>query len=216
MSQGPVGPEVRQQVRELMGRATLARVRGEQAQALKLAQEALVLQEANWEVHEFIGDVLMDLGRGGEALGSFRRAREMNPSRVELEDKVARAAVRRAAYQDQLAHMNALLEGRAPQEHVRKPAYAAVCSLLVPGLGQFYNGQLGKAFGILAAFLLFSLLSFYGAASGVAHGSGEVASSALSGAAVWLVLLVLLYAYAVIDGVVVAGRTMTKDRTGLV
>jgi hypothetical protein len=37
---------------------------GDQAQALQLAQEALVLEEANAETHEFIGDVLMALNRG--------------------------------------------------------------------------------------------------------------------------------------------------------
>ncbi len=157
------GPK--QQLKDLMGRATLARVRGDKEQALRLAQQALVLDEENWEVHEFIGDVLMENNRGADALTSYKRAWALNPKRVELETKVARAAARFAARQDQLANMNAILEGRAPKEPVRKPALAGVLSLLLPGLGQLYNWQVVKGAVLVVSYLVVAMITMYSSAA---------------------------------------------------
>ena len=88
----PTRADITAKVRQLLGQATLLRARGSRAEAIKLAQEALTLDQAHADTHELIGDLLVDLNRGGEAVASFRRARELNPSRVTLEDKLARAA----------------------------------------------------------------------------------------------------------------------------
>jgi tetratricopeptide (TPR) repeat protein len=200
MSETPLSPDARQKIRELMGRATLARVRGDRQQALQLAQEALVLNERNYEVHEFIGDLLMDIGRGSEALNSFRRARELNPSRVELEDKVGRAAIQRGAVMDSMAHMQAVLEGRAPQEPRRNVGYAAVASLLCPGLGQIYNGELVKGAVLIVAFVL-GLFGLFN-------------SPAIKQAAVpvpWVVALAIIYVFAIGDAAVRASKKADRE-----
>lgn len=195
MSETPISPEARQKVRELMGRATLCRVRGDHAQALQLAQEALILHERNYEIHEFIGDVLMSLGRGGEAFNSFKRARELNPTRVELEDKLARAALSRAAALDSMAQLQAVLEGRAPQEPQRSPGLAAVASLLCPGLGQIYNGQVGKG-AILIGLFLITLYTFL-----------ALLRSADSTRVIWgVALLVGVYLFAIADAALFANK----------
>ena len=217
MSETPLSPDTRQKIRELMGRATLARVRGDHQQALQLAQEALTLHERNYEVHEFIGDMLMHLRRGADALNSFKRARELNPSRVELEDKVARAAIQRAAVMDNMAHLQAVLEGRAPQEPKRSAAIAAIASLLLPGLGQLYNGEFGKGLGLVAAFLAFALPGIFMVLRQVAISPAAARDylSLLRGSVLWLVPLALIYLYAIADAVVRAGRTASSDKPGI-
>jgi tetratricopeptide (TPR) repeat protein len=201
-----------------MGRATLARVRGDLPQALQLAQEALTLNEPNCEVHEFIGDVLLTLNRGADALNSFKRARELNPGRVELEDKVARAAVRRAAVVDSMAHMQAVLEGRAPQEPKRNPGLAALASLVVPGLGQLYNQEFGKGLSLIAAFLTFATLSMLSMLRQSVSGGYRITSDYLQligGAALWLAPLAGIYIYAIADAAVQARKT-DSDRAGII
>ncbi len=217
MSETPLSPDTRQKIRELMGRATLARVRGDRQQALQLAQEALTLHERNYEVHEFIGDILMGLNRGADALNSFKRARELNPSRVELEDKVGRAAIQRGAVMDSMAHMQAVLEGRAPQEPKRSTAIAAISSLLLPGLGQLYNGEFGKGLGLIAAFLAFALPGILVTLRQVATSPGAAQDylSLLRGSVLWLAPLALIYLYAVADAVVRASRTASSDKPGM-
>ncbi len=214
----------RQRLRELMGRATLARVRGDHAQALQLAQEALVLEEASAETHEFIGDVLMSLNRGADALHNFQRARELNPRRVELEDKVARAAVRSAARLDALAHAQAVLEGRAPMGPRRKPSYAALFSLVLPGLGQIYNGELLKGVALMMGFVILLAISSIGIMSraraanlgGRYYTSPESVLSILGTSMVWVGLLVALWVLAVAEAALRARKRGTADDTGLV
>jgi tetratricopeptide (TPR) repeat protein len=99
-------------MRELLGRATLLRARGQRQEALELAQQAVSLEEGSWEAHELVGDLLVELGRGELALDSYRRARELNSSRTALEDKLARAALARAARLERASRSDALLTGR--------------------------------------------------------------------------------------------------------
>jgi hypothetical protein len=174
-------------------------------------------------VHEFIGDALMDLTRGADALGSYRRARELNPHRVELEDKLGRAAIQRAARDDALAFSTAVLEGRVRPEPKRNPGYAAIFSIALPGLGQIYNGQFGKGLIVVVVFLLFSILSTYSmlsqsasAGGGMFGPAGPGLTTLLGGSAVWLVPLVAVYIYATVDAVLHAGKSGSPDKTGLV
>jgi len=211
--------EAIRQVRELMGQATLQRVRGQPGRALQLAQEALVLKEADWEIHEFIGDMLMGLGRGSEALQSFRRARELNPQRVELEDKLARAALNRATHLQSLAHTQAVLEGRAREQPARKPSYAAVLSIVLPGLGQIYNGQFAKGGLLLVVYLGLFLLAtraIVAEAATLGYVRQSPLTALLGAGAVWLVPLTLVWLYAIADAALCAARSRTSDGTGLV
>jgi len=219
-------------MRELLGRATLLRVRGENEKALEIAYEAVGIDTGNWEAHELLGDLLVSANRPEQALESYRRARELNRSRVALEDKIAKAALRRAARFNAVALSQAYLDGTAKSDTVkRNPAYAALFSLLLPGLGQVYNGQLVKGMAMLFAYTVCFALSVLAVLrdvaarppgpQGILYGPRIDTSTVLSAlftgvAAIWVVLLLALWVYSVVDAAVRASRTLTADDSGVV
>jgi len=232
MTENPTASEVQSRIRELLGRATLLRARGEQQEALKLTQEVLSLDEASWEACELTGDLLLDLGKGEEALEMYRRAKDLNASRGVLEEKIGRAALARAKTQASSDLSQALLEGRAQASlPPRKPGYAAILSLIVPGLGQLYNGEPVKGFVVMASFLLVfamtgmalrgqlsaSPLSPRGALYAPQVDVNSVLTGMFSGVTlIWVLLLAGVYIYAVADAGLRASRTMTSDDSGVV
>jgi tetratricopeptide (TPR) repeat protein len=232
MPEGPTASEIQLRIRELLGRATLLRARGDRQQALKLAQEAAALDDESWEAHELIGDLLLDLDRAHHALESYRRAREIARHRPTLEEKIGRAAIARAAKMRSAELSQALLRDKARlASPPRKPAYAALFSFFVPGLGQVYNGELLKGFVLVVAYLVLFALGGITFRSHVAArppspmGSlyapqVDVAaffSALFSGpSAIWFGLLVVVWIYSIADAAIRAGRTMTSDDTGLV
>lgn len=108
---------------------------------------------------------------------------------------------------------------------------AALFSLVIPGLGQLYNGQVLKAFIMALLFVvLFGLTTMVvlgqvraapASSQGVLYTPtvdlGAVLSGVFSGInAVWVLLLLALYIYSVADAGLTAGSSMTSDDTGLV
>jgi len=219
-------------MRELLGRATLLRVRGEHEKALEIAYEAVGIDNENWEAHELLGDLLVLENRPEQALESYGRARELNRSRVALEDKIARAALRRAARLNAVALSQAYLDGTIKSDMVkRNPAYAALFSLLLPGLGQVYNGQLVKGMAMLFAYTLCFALSVLAVLrdlatrpagpQGILYGPSLDMSAILSAlftgvAAIWVVLLLALWVYSVVDATGRASRSLTANDSGVV
>jgi hypothetical protein len=232
MSEEPTPAEIQNRIRELLGQATLQRVRGNHEEALKLAQQAVVLDNESWESHELMGDLLLGLKKSDQALESYRTARRLNERRAVLEEKIGRAALARAARLHAAEMSQALLEGRAIGAPVqRKPAYAALFSLIVPGLGQVYNTEVLKGlivvvlwlafFGLNAANIRVAMTAGAGRGIGSLYGPrmdvGSIAEAIFSGAGiVWFVLLAAVWIYAVADAAIKAGKTMTSDSSGLV
>jgi tetratricopeptide (TPR) repeat protein len=219
-------------MRELLGRATLLRARGQRQDALEVAQQATSVDDASWEAHELVGDLLVELGRQELAMESYRRARELNASRAALEDKLARAALARAAREQAASMSQALLSGKGPAASaVRKPGYAALASVIAPGLGQVYNGDLVKGFVLLILFMIcffltavslraqtsLSPLSPQGSLYGPRIDVGSLLAGLFSGvSALWVILLLAVWVYAIADAAIRASRTGTSDDTGLV
>ncbi|MFB3883358.1 MAG: hypothetical protein ACE149_18990 [Armatimonadota bacterium] len=228
----PTHSETQLRIRELLGRATLLRAKGQRQEALQLAQQAVSLDERSSESHELVGDLLLDLGRGEMALDSYRRARELNPSRTALEDKLARAALARAARLTAASRSQELLSGRGRAAGPpRKPGYAAAMSAIAPGLGQLYNGEAAKGFLLLALFIAFFWLTGMALKAQLAAGPisaqgslygprldlGAILSALFSGVtAIWMVLLLVTYIYAIADAAIRASRSATSDDSGLV
>ena len=232
MSDEPTLSEIQNRIRELLGRATLLRARGERQQAFQLAQQALDLDEGSWEAHELVGDLQLDMGRGEQALQSYRRARQLNESRGILEEKIGRAALARAARLRTANLSEALLDGMArPSGPKRKPGLAALLSLIIPGLGQLYNGEAVKGFIMAALFILLFGLNAVGIrghltaslfpSQGILYGprvdTTRLLSEVFSGInAVWVLLLIGVWIYSIADAGIRASRTLTSDDSGLV
>ena len=202
MTEEPTKVEIALKVRELLGRATLLRARGDRMQAFQLTQEAIRLSDRSWEAHELLGDLLMEMNRPQEAMASFRRAREINPSRVPLEDKVARAALRRGAARADPTTAEALLAAAGKREPNRRRAgYAAVLSVLMPGLGQVYNGEALK--GLILVIAALGLLSQVFGQLDVRVGLGSLTGGQ---GIVWAILLAVVWIYAIADATIRASR----------
>jgi tetratricopeptide (TPR) repeat protein len=231
MPDKPTYTETQTRIRELLGRATLLRARGDRQEALKLAEEAISLDERGWESQELRGDVLLDLNRGEQAMQAYRRARELNPERTVIEEKIGRAAISRLAVQRTADLSQQLLDGARPAVPPRKPGFAALLSLLVPGLGQLYNGQVLKGFVTVIFFILVFALTGMAARAelatspfssrGALYGPRLDASALLgdlfSGASlIWILLLLAIYIYSIADAGLTASRSMTADETGIV
>ncbi len=227
----PTASEIHLKVRELLGRATLLRTKGQRQDALQLAQQAVGLDDKSWEAHELVGDLLLDLGRGDFALDSYRRARELHPSRTALEDKIARAALAKAARLQATMMSEAILSGRVkPPRSARKPGLAAVMSV-VPGLGQLYNGQVLKGFGLVALFvfcfalmvisaggrLAISPVSSRGLLYGPEVSVGGIISVLFSGVTlVWTISLLIVWVYSMVDAGIGASRARDSYSSGMV
>lgn len=232
MSEEPTQAEIQNKVRELLGRATLLRARGDRTQAVELVRQALALDDANWESHELMGDLLLETDHVEDAMQSYRRARDLNQSRGVLEEKIGRAALARAAKERSAELSRALLEGKPlPSGPRRNPAYAALFSFVVPGLGQVYNGDVLKGLVIVVAYLiLFALagvtiraeiaarpISSMGSLYGPQTDVNSLFSALFGGvAALWVGLLVVLWIFSIAEAAIHASKTMTSDHTGLV
>ncbi len=226
----PTQSEIQLKIRELLGRATLLRTKGQRAEALQLTQQAIALDEKGWEAHELAGDLQLEAGRGDFALDSYRKAHELNPSRTALEDKIARAALARAARLQTVEMSQALLSGRIKPSTPRKSGFAALMSMIVPGLGQLYNGEAIKGFVLVALWVAcFALMgmslksqivvgpaSSQGSLYGPSVDLGSIASAMFSGlTAIWSILTLVIWIYAIADAAIVANRANSSDTTGL-
>jgi len=232
MSEEPTRAEIQTKVRELLGRATLLRARANPEQAVELVRQALALDRANWETHELLADLLLDTDRFDQAIQSYTRARELNETRGVLEEKIGRAALARAAKRRSAELSRALLEGKpVPSGPRRNPAYAALFSFFVPGLGQVYNGEVLKGLAMVIAYLiLFALagitmrseiaarpVSPMGSLYGPQMDVESLFSTLFGGvAAVWVGLLLVLWIFSIAEAAIRASKTMTSDDTGLV
>ncbi len=135
------------------GNYELLRKRGdEEAAALVVTQ---ILEKYPYRPHalEFQADALRDAGKTAEALALYKKIITENKGWVATERKYAdlvfklegsSAEIRQLMEADNLG----LLLARPDAQ--RHPGTAAALSLLVPGLGQIYNGELTKGLWLLA------------------------------------------------------------------
>ena len=61
--------------RELLGEATLLRLRGRPEEAVARCQEAIQLNGEDWEAYELLGDLELELDNPEAALRAYRRGK---------------------------------------------------------------------------------------------------------------------------------------------
>jgi TM2 domain-containing membrane protein YozV len=131
--------EVRQ-AEQILRDAALLRRREKYAEAEKKCREALQLVPKDAAALELLGDLLQGVARINEALAAYKRALEADPKRSSAERKYGELLMRQQHW-----------DTADPEAVPRKPGFALLLSLLLPGLGQFHNGEFGKGLFFLLA-----------------------------------------------------------------
>jgi tetratricopeptide (TPR) repeat protein len=214
-SDDPLAGRAEADLSQLLTQATLLRARGRLDEAIARCREALERDPDSWEAHELMGDLYRQTGKGEEALREYRTALARNPGRGVIEEKIARASLVAAERRRLVESAQALLAGQGERPEVRKPSLAALLSLIVPGLGQFYNRDYIKGVMVLVVWLALAMTLNLVVLSGGVH-RGEaldlfgLAARFFSGKALALMVLNgLVWIYAVADAALSAGKTMT-------
>ena len=169
----PLGSEQDRERERLLSQANAFRVKGQITDARETLQKALLLAESlpmreQAPLYEQLGDLLLIEEKFDDALAAYTKAREFDPKRVVTERKFADASLQKAQATGKLSMSEALLRGDSLADLLasgelngaggrRNAGLAMFLSMIVPGFGQFYNGQLIKAL-ILASVFVISLL----------------------------------------------------------
>jgi tetratricopeptide (TPR) repeat protein len=191
--------EVRQ-AEQLLRDAAMLRRREKYNEAETKCREALTLVPKDAAALELLGDLFQGVARIDEALAAYKRAVEADPKRSSAERKYGELLVQQQRW-----------GGPDPEAVPVNPKAATLLSALLPGLGQFHNGEIGKGvFFLIADAVCFYLLAFspYGFA-GEHHRSGLNTSLFAC-----LILTAVIYFAAVIDANVVARQGGRKRRGG--
>lgn len=156
--------------------AMMLRRQGKLKEAEETCRRGIAINPKEASGLELLGDILQDVARIEEAMAAYRRAVQADARRSSAEKK----------YADLLSMQQhwAVVE---VEEQGRKPGYSLLLSLLLPGLGQFFNGQTGKGiFFIVADVILFYLLSYspYGFNNAHQHSGISTALIAVVAAAI--------------------------------
>jgi tetratricopeptide (TPR) repeat protein len=200
--------EQERELGKLTAAANLQRMRGQWPEAEDTCRQALAIAPNDVAMHEMLGDILHELGKLDGALNEYKQAMRISPGRASLETKHAKLTLEigereraRAIAEDMLAN---------PKKYAareKSPIWALCSAVMVPGLGQLYNGEVTKAIIVFTPLLLF-LASFAlfpthprdpGTLSGVLSGVDPIVQ--------WLGTLAgISYIYGLIDATVRAEK----------
>ena len=148
-------PETDPRAEQLLRDAYLLRMRQQWGAAEELCRKALELAPDDLQGLELLGDLLTEKGSDDEALAVYRRAFELHPEKASLEEKIAKAVLRKAEEERQRVEAQLLLNSRTnPKRRKRNQTVAVLLSVVCPGGGQFFNGRYVKG----GAFLVLCLL----------------------------------------------------------
>jgi tetratricopeptide (TPR) repeat protein len=155
----------------LQSLAGVQRTRGQITDARETLEKVLLLSEGMKPreiapVHEQIGDLLLTEEKLDEAVASFKKAYEIDPTRVSAEKKFANTTLRISDSKAENRLNEAMMRGDGIGDLLadsarygrRNAGFAMLLSLVVPGFGQFYNGQFRKGVLLLGIFALALLI----------------------------------------------------------
>jgi len=124
--------------------ANLAKRRGRFAEAEAACRKAIELNPADAITLELYGDILQAVGRVDDALYAYHSATEVKPLRASAERKFAELRLLQ----------NRDLDVLREELFRRNPLLSALLSLCIPGLGQIYNGNSERGFGLVVVSLI--------------------------------------------------------------
>jgi hypothetical protein len=161
----PADPIARERERDrLLSLATVQRMRAQILDARASLQKAIILSEGMpgpqvAPIHEMLGDMLAAEERWEQAAASYEQAQALDPARASAERKFGEMTLR-IADEKAMAKLGGMVRSgsgdaiTSGSQGKRNPGFAMILSLIVPGFGQFYNGQFIKACVCLGVFVI--------------------------------------------------------------
>jgi tetratricopeptide (TPR) repeat protein len=152
----------RDEIERLLRTAHIHQVRGEREKAKTLLQQALELDAENASVWELLGDYRRESEDWQGAHDAYKRAHELAPDNAAIERKYAEAVLQLTRQQEQYQQWERAIEGKGVGDGAmlpRNPGLAFLLSLLMPGVGQLYNGQMVKG-GIILGVMFVCIVVF--------------------------------------------------------
>lgn len=134
----------------LLREASMLRRRERYREAEAKCREALTLTPKDAAALELLGDLLQGVGRVDEALAAYQRATQADSTRVSAEKKYGDLLMRQQNW-----------NFADPEATVPNRWFNSIVSLLLPGTGQAWNGEWGKALMFFALDLLCIYLLFW-------------------------------------------------------
>lgn len=148
-------------------------------------REALQFVPKDAAALELLGDILQGVARTDEALAVYKRALDSDPKRSSAERKYGELLVLQQKW-----------DMTDPEAMRGSSKLAMMLSLLLPGLGQFHNGEIGKGVFFLALdALCVYLLAYSPWGFGGAQGRHGLSISLI----ICITITVVVYVYALID-----------------
>ena len=241
----PADPIARERERDrLLTFANVQRMRGQTEGALQTLQDALALVEgqAASPIYELMGDLLVSDKKLPEAQEAYNKAHEADKARASAERKYAKIALQVADAKAERSLADAMVRGESISDLMaegalesdrgrRNAGMAMFLSIIVPGFGQFYNGEVVKGLVLVGIFLADLLLLALTPDKNVftqkiaaifALSSGKYANQSVSGIAIFAgIVLVAVWLYSIVDAPFTASKTTSKsdgkpaiDKTG--
>lgn len=191
------GAEMRQ-AEQLLREASMLRRREKYADAIVKCREALALTPKDAPALELLGDLYQGVAQVNTALAAYKRATEADPKRASAERK----------YGDLLMRQQSWGGGADPEAVPKNGLVASLISLVVPGAGQIYNGEILKGLFFLTCTLV-SLFIIFWSPWGL-NGKQKGVSTPLVGT---LIFFSILYLMAVADANMVARGVKSRRRS---
>lgn len=134
--------------------------KGERQAAIRLIKEVFAVVPGDVGALDLLGDIYLEEGETEKALKLYERAFQMHPTHAPFEEKLAICRLDLAEIHSDQETKKALLEAgdlSALKADTGLATRAAALSLLVPGMGQFLNDEVDKAWAHLAGAVLLGL-----------------------------------------------------------
>lgn len=142
----PATPEQVERAENLIRQANLAKIRGDQAAADKLLDEATQTAAGSSPVQEALGDAFLERKQVRKARDCFKRAMELDPKNPSAERKYGECvlAIEFAVNPD---------FGKITDDSFASGKAGVLLSFLLPGLGQSVSGETTKGISLLAVWV---------------------------------------------------------------
>lgn len=207
----PTSPDLDVKVEEIVRRAQLEKIRGNEDRYRQILSEALEFVERSSLAQEVAGDLLVMDKDTKAARDAYQLAMKMDPTNASAERKYGEIILRLAGIHDAAALDRQMSE----LELMASGKKALLLSTFCPGLGQIVSHQYKKGGLILGAWLIgfFMILLSPGGLTaifvtlGVARGSTEAAALSWVGVAI----CVVAHAVSITDANVLAKNTEIKE-----